>query len=274
MNEHHCLKRLPLLAFTLLLFSGSCRKTGNPGTFTTGFWSIDLTTINCIPGDSTRKDHAYAVLNLMNDSTLHYDIYFGAIASGDAPVSVQLYQGAPAENGPLVLPLTGVHFNGQNSAVGSLPVSRVIIDSLLSPTAPHYLLINSKQVPGGLVRGQMGMKITYGLDIAMNGNNENPPVSTTATGDCILRLLSDNVTLYYNVQVSGVPAGDMLTSAAIRRTSDNSVLVQLASSPSDFNKSNSKALASSAVASFQSDKLYIDIRSMNYPNGLISGMIR
>ncbi len=264
-----------LAAITMLFLFGSCKKTINdPGTYVTGFWTVDLSTTNKIPGDSVRKDHGSALISLMSDSTLTYDIYVAPLGSGDALTGAQLYMGVPAENGRPLVALTGIQFNSGNEAKGTIPVKKPVLDSLQASGAALYLVVNSTQQQAGLLRGQLGKKIVYAIDVTMNGAGVTPPVNTSATGSTVLRLLSDNVSLFYNVQVTGLSANDALTAATIRRSSDNTVVLQLAGNASGFNVPVSTTIGAAAAASLKSDALYIDVRSVLYPNGLIRGKIR
>lgn len=270
----YCIKVRGLVAFLVLIIFSSCKKTNDPGTFVSGFWTVDLTTTNKIPGDSVRKDHGSGLLTLMSDSSLAYDIYVTPLGSGDALTTAQLFLGSPAENGRPLVTLSGIRFDELNSAKGTIPVKRPVLDSLQATSSPLYLVISSTQQQTGLLRGQLGKKIIYAADVTMNGAGFTPPVNTSAAGSTVLRLLQDNVTLFYNVQVSGVLANDVLTNASIRRTSDNTVVVQLAGSAAGFNVPASTTISANAAASLKSDPLYIDVRSTLYPNGLIKGKIR
>ncbi len=272
----YCIKVKGLMAFLALVICSSCKKTNDndPGAFVSGYWTVDLTTTNKIPGDSVRKDHGYGLLTLMSDSSLAYDIYVAPLGSGDALTTAQLFLGSPAENGRPLVTLTGIRFTESNNAKGTIPVKRPVLDSLQLTSSPLYLVISSNQQQTGLLRGQLGKKIIYATDVTMNGAGFTPPVATSVSGLTVLRLLQDNVTLFYNVQVTGVPANDVLTSAAIRRVSDNSILVQLAGSAAGFNVPLSTTISATTAASIKADPLYIDVRSTLYPNGLIKGKIR
>lgn len=268
---------IPLLVIALFHFCSCKKKDTYPNTFVSGYWTVDLTATNKIPGDSIRKDHGYATINLMSDSTLAYNIYVSPLGLGDVLTSAQLYSGTPAQNGTLLTELANIKFDTINQTISSMPVRKPVLDSLRSSTAAMYLVVCSKQQPTGLLRGQVcvvGQKIGYAIDVSMAGNGVTPPVITTATGSTVLRLMSDNATLYYNVQVTGLNAGDVLTSAAVRKKSNGSAVLQLASAASGFNTPLTTTITSATAASLKTDSLYIDVRTAQYPNGLIAGKIR
>ena len=259
------------MVLLFLLSEWACKKTEDPHSFTTGYWVVNMNAPNLVPGDSSRNDQAYAALSLMDDSLLYYDIYFTTTTG--QPSSVSLYQGLPVENGVLLAQFTGLAFDADNKAVGHFPLGNAAVDSLHSSGSVFYLVVNGSG-GSGLVRGRLGTATSFARDVAMDGSQVMPAVSTDAVGLTLLRLMADNVSLYYNVQITGVPDGDVLTSAAIRKKADNSILLQLASSPTDFNTPKLMTIASASATSLKSDSLYVDIRSTLYPAGLIRGKLR
>jgi hypothetical protein len=264
---------LMMMAIAVAALSCSKKNDPGPGSFTIAFSNVDLASTNLIPSDTTTKAKASAILNVMGDSMLNYDVYFKSIPTGDAATTIALYSGSAVQAGNLLIQFSAT-FNATNEAVGSLKLPKQIIDSFVA-NAPMFVVVGSTKNPNGLVRGQaVGNKILYAVDVAMNGTNVVPSVTTTATGTGILRLLSDNVTFYSSVNITNLPVGDTLLSAAVRKTSTNAVVIQLASSSADFGKSISQTIASATGTSLQTDTLYVDVRSKKFPNGLIRGKIR
>jgi hypothetical protein len=135
------------------------------------------------------------------------------------------------------------------------------------------MVVNSIQKPQGMARGALSGAAVFAADIPLSGASVTPPVTTPATGITSLRLMAGSV-FYYAVQVSGLPAGDSLTGAYIRKRSDNSVLLNLAASAAGFNVSTTITITGSTVTELETDSLYIDVRSRSYPAGLIAGRIR
>ena len=249
----------------------SCKKetVNESKVFVIKFWDINLTPANVIPANTGRSDHAYALLYLMDDNKLYYDIYVDSVQGKDVPTGAQISLGSPVVNGTQFVQLSQAFTD--NKAKGFVSVTQPQIDSLLLSSS--YLTISSSVVPTGLLRGQLDKNIVYAGDIPLSGNNMVPPVNATATGTTFLRLSDDN-NLFYNIQISGVPLSDTLTDAHIHNSSDNSIAVKLASQPGDYNRSNILQVGASIAKSLQSSSLYIDVHSKKYANGLIRGTIR
>jgi hypothetical protein len=140
-----------------------------------------------------------------------------------------------------------------------------------------YINVHSMNVGSGIVRGQLDKQVKFAADLLLSGTNGVPPVSTSATGACILRLTSDNV-LYSNVTVNGLEPTDMLSVAHIHRGgagTNGDVRVSLCASAGDFGLVKvSTPLSDSVVNMVLNASMYVNVHSVQYASGLMRGQIR
>lgn len=140
----------------ILLGSFSCKKkVFQSDVFIKKQWKVDLSTANEIPAISGRTDHAVAMLYLMDNDELSYDIYFDKVLeNSDKPTAAKLYlTTAVTSKGTVLIDLQNGPFNEQREVKGSVKVSADQMSSLLSGLV--FLDIASQQQTNGLVRGQI-----------------------------------------------------------------------------------------------------------------------
>lgn len=245
-----------------------CKKKQHSDEFVLKFWNVRLSAANIVPAPVGNGSSAYATLYLRDDYRLYYDIYFDSL-SGLVPDAVEIRMGNPLQNGTApVLRLDG-SFTGAKLK-GDIPMPKEVADSLLKN--PGYLLITSKTAPGGLVRGQLDKKIVFAKDVALTGAQVQPPVTTPATAKVYLRVTEDN-TLFYAIDVIGLPASDQLTESHLHYPA-GSMLLKLASTAADYSQPLNTAVSGDALKSLQQDTLYLDIHSTQSPAGLLRGALR
>lgn len=261
------------LLIALVLVSISCtKKTYTSDVFIRKQWQVSMSAAFTVPANPGRTDHAVATLYVTSDNQLYYDVYFDAnLNTGDTPTSVKLYNGAAAENGTLLLDLHNGTFTNRE-VKGNLPLDDATATKLLAAgNNVIYMQVNSAMVTTGLVRGQIDKAITaaYDIDLAKYSST----VNTTATGKAYIRVLADN-SVSYQVVVNNLPTNDTLTLSHIHKTSDNSTVLVLAASAADFNKVMGTTVTAALAASLNTDNLYVDAHSTQYPSGLLKGTIR
>ncbi len=147
--------RYYLFLASLLLFLSSCKKeVFTSDVFIRKQWKLDLSTSKVVPSLSSRNDHAVAMVFLMSNKELHYDIYFDKqLENSDSPGSVKLYLGAAGQNGTLFLDLNAPAFNTQREAKGIVALDDVNFQKI--QTEKIYFQISSTQQQVGLVRDQL-----------------------------------------------------------------------------------------------------------------------
>jgi len=148
--KRHCL--MPALA---LLFFSACKKdTYTSEIFIKKQWKVELSASKVLPAISGRTDHAVAMVYLMDNMEVHYDIYFDkAPENNDTPGSAKIYLGTETTSGAVFIDLKTPPFNANRETSGSVGVDAATATKLQSEKI--YLQISSAQQPNGLVRGQL-----------------------------------------------------------------------------------------------------------------------
>jgi hypothetical protein len=136
---------------------------------------------------------------------LHYNVVVRDLVS---PTMAHIHRALPGQNGPVVHWLyhdTGVNAPGgpwdeNNPVAGGLMLNAEHTLDLL--TGYYYVNAHTPAHPAGEIRGQIG-----GVQIfraPLSGANEDPVVTTDATGLAVMALSADTSTMYYRLQVSNI----------------------------------------------------------------------
>lgn len=267
-----------MLMLSLPLFIVSCDDDDddkNPEPSVVKEWNIDLSTANENPAVAGRTESGTLALQLLADNSLKYTITVNNVASGDALQAAHIHTGNPVTNGPVIQDFSP-SFNG-GTATGTITnVRQSLVDSLKDDANQLYFNVHSTQVGSGLVRGQLNSRIEFAQDVVLSGDNEVPPVSTTASGIARLRMTADK-NLYSVVIVDGLESGDEWTAAHIHNgvTGENgSVLVGLAAGAADFGVPKVATLDDAGFAAVKTAALYVNAHTNLWPDGAIRGQIR
>lgn len=265
-----------ILGILTLVFAVGCDKNDDddkPGTTVVKEWSVPMDVKFENPSPAGRMETGSAELQLHSDNTLSYHIMISNLAAGDAITAGHLHTGDAITNGSVILNLNPVFTNGM--ATGVVTVDRQsLVDSIKSGAV--YINLHTTLFPAGLIRGQLDKTIDFAMDVAMTGANENPPVSTTATGLTLFRLTSDK-TLYYKMSVSDLESDDALTAGHIHTGAagtNGSVIIGLAASADDFGIGKMKVLTDAEIANVKNDVIYVNAHSVKHAGGIIRGQIR
>lgn len=112
---------------------------------------IPLSPGNVMPAASSAATGT-AVIRLMTDKTLYYQLLVSGLESGDAFTDAHLHNGAKNANGNKVIALaaTAADYNKDKVIAG-------LADSIINTlkTAPAYIDIHSVLKPAGILRGQL-----------------------------------------------------------------------------------------------------------------------
>jgi hypothetical protein len=238
-------------------------------------WNVPISTAYENPAPAGRTETGTVQLQLFDNNTLSYHVMLnGNLAAGDAITAGHLHWGDPITNGPVILPFNP-QFQGTNMASETVTIPRQsLADSIKTGTV--YFNLHSTAFPAGLIRGQLDKTIDLAMDVPMTGNNENPPVTTTATGLALLRLTSDK-TLYYKINIDNLEAGDAITAAHIHSgaTGTNGpVIVPLATGAADIGQAKSTTMTDPVYNQVKNDPVYVNAHSVNHGAGIIRGQIR
>jgi CHRD domain. len=193
---------------------------------------------------------------------------------GDQLTNAHIHVGDPATSGPVLIPFNPT-FTGSGASGRVTNLRQGQIDTLLA--GPVYVNVHSTQVGSGIVRAQLDKINDFAVNVALNGFNERPdPVNTTATGQAILRLMTDK-TLYSKITVTDLEGNDTLTVAHVHRGDANTagpVRITLFSGNDDFGVVKSQVLMDSLVNILKNDPCYVNAHSRLHGPGIIRGQIR
>lgn len=268
-------KFLHLVLILCVIFFFSCKKnnSSSPSATVVKQWTVPMSATYEAPAPAGRSETGTATLTLYADNSFKYDVKINNLKSGDAIVAGHLHYGDPVTSGPIILPLNPTFVYGSASGTVMIPRS-TLVDSIKNGTV--YINFHSTQVPTGLIRGQLDKTIDFATDVAMIGANENPPVTTTATGTAYLRLTTDK-TLYSKVVVQNLEAGDTFTASHVHKGAvgvNGSIIINLALSLPDFGITKINILDDPTIASLKNDAVYVNAHTVNHPSGIIRGQIR
>ena len=198
-------------------------------------------------------------------------ITYTIVANGltSAINSAHLHFGTPGRSGGVAVPLT---FSG-NTLTGTASITSAIFDSLLSHKL--YLNIHTVNNPNGEIRGQVlyaGDGI--GFDALINGAQETPAVTTTATGALYANIRSTLDTLDYGIQVTGLTPTAAHFHGGVAGASGG-VLVTLAPANASFPNLylGKVALTPSLLSAFLKDSIYANFHTAANAGGEIRGQV-
>ena len=263
-----------VLLISSLLFIAACDKDDDePAATLVKEWTVPMSTANENPAITGRAETATAQLQLYSDNSFHYHVMINGLAGGDNITMGHLHTGDPVTNGPVILDLSPTVSGGMSTGVVQIP-RQSLADSIRNGSV--YINFHSTQAPGGLIRGQLDKTLDLVMDIPLSGDNEVPPVATTATGLAMIRLASDK-TLYYRINVQNLEANDALTAAHFHpgaAGANGGVLVGLISNADEFGQARNLVLTDEVFNAVKNDPVYVNVHSTNHGPGLIRGQLR
>jgi hypothetical protein len=175
-----------------------------------------------------------------------------------------IHVGAVGVNGALIVSLSG----GPSVWTGT-SATLSAADKLSLRSGDFYVEIDSAAFPAGELRGQLfAQPLLFGSHLT--GDQETPPVGTSAFGDATFTVNS-NRTITYSVVATGLTG----TAAHIHTGAfgvGGSVLFSLAGGPTKWNGTTA-ALTKAQFATLQTDGLYVNVHTSANPNGEIRGQI-
>ena len=126
--------------------------------------------------------------------------------------AAHIHQGAAGTNGGVVAPLyVGIgDFDPANPVSGAAPVSTAQVFELLG--GDYYVNVHTAANPGGEIRGQIESYQPGTHYVAsLTGDQEVPPVTTTANGHGFFHLDSSMGLLHYSISVTDVVSGNRIS---------------------------------------------------------------
>jgi hypothetical protein len=119
------------------------------------------------------------------------------------------HTGAVGSNGPVVRniatsgdPASATIVGSRKSTDATQPLTLALVDSLLTGRA--YVNFHTAANPGGEMRGQVNLAVGIQFTASLAGSQENPPVSTTASGTGAFTLNAARTALTYDITYRGL----------------------------------------------------------------------
>ena len=235
--------------------------------------AVTIATRNEVPAPVGRTEEGELTLELLSDNSLKYDFHLHNLTPGDALTNAHIHYGDAGTAGGVFIDLKP-SISGAGAAGIVTGLRQGQIDSLLGSNV--YFNVHSTQLPAGIARVQLDKTVEFAMDIPMSGANEVPPVTTTATGLCILRLTDDKM-LYSKITVNNIETVDTLRVAHIHRGAagtNGPVRIFLAATIDDFGVLKTTTLVDSLYNMVKNDAVYCNAHSKNRGSGLVRGQIR
>ncbi|MEO7529955.1 MAG: CHRD domain-containing protein [Sediminibacterium sp.] len=260
------------LACSALQFTSCSKSSSTPAPTVAWTATVAMSAKFEVPAVAGRNETATAELQILSDNTLKYAITVNNLTAGDALSAAHIHLGNAGVSGPVYIPFNGT-LSG-STVTGTVQLTAGQADTI--KTMESYVNVHTTQAGGGLVRGQVDSKVVYAADIVMNGANEVPAVTTTATGVAIVRM-TENKKLYVKVSVSNLEAGDAMTFAHFHSgtsTVSGPVILGFYSAAADFGTLKTVTVDNTFYASLLADPLYVNAHSTLRGSGIVRGQIR
>lgn len=190
------------------------------------------------------------------------------VTSGIVGTAAHIHDGLPGVNGPVIIPLAG------GPTVWTIPDGTTLTDAQIArlTAGAYYFNVHTAALPDGEIRGQLNQQVRFAL---LNGANEVPPVTTTASGTGVLALDPATNQISGFVKTSGVNG----TASHIHEAAtgvNGPVIVPLTETPAGSGLwvvPAGQVLTVGQVASFNAGNLYFNVHSLANPDGEIRGQI-
>jgi hypothetical protein len=198
------------------------------------------------------------------------------------------HTGALGTNGPVVRsisspgdPASGTIVGSWKSTDATQPLTPALVDSLLRGRV--YVNFHTAAKLGGEMRGQVNLAVDVHFTASLTGAQENPPVTTTATGTGAFTLNAAKTELEYNITYRGlsgtITAGHFHTGAV---GNDGPVVRDIASAGGAASATISgtwqstdatQPLTPALVDSLIAGSVYVNFHTSANPGGEIRGQL-
>jgi len=189
------------------------------------------------------------------------------VTSGIVGTAAHIHNALPGVSGPVVFPLAG------GPTVWTLAATSITDAQIADLKAgAYYLNVHSTAAPSGEIRGRLNQQLRFA---ALNGANEVPAVTTTASGTGVLALNPTTNQISGFIKTTGITG----TAAHIHEGAAGiagGVIVPLTQTPAGSGVwvvPAGQLLTTSQVASFNAGNLYFNVHSTANPGGEIRGQI-
>ena len=196
---------------------------------------------------------------------------YSAVVNGlTGPVTAShIHNGASGVAGPVVAPLS---VSG-NTLNGNLDLSALSSDFLQKlHDGDLYINVHTAANPGGEIRSQLTPIGPLAFETFLNGDQETPPVTTSAVGIAVAGLNATLDSLTYFVQATGLTP----TAAHFHKAAPGTaggVVVALVQSPVANLYTAKIAVNSTFVSDLLNGNIYVNIHTAANPGGEIRGQM-
>lgn len=220
-----------------------------------------------------------------DDSSIAYHVEYSGLSG--ALTAAHIHLGAPGVAGGVMLPLAasaspmdGVLTSADFSATGSVTTFAQALAAIRAGTT--YFNLHTAANPGGEIRGNLVTTVDA-FDATINGAQEVPAVTTSATGSGLVVFSADNARIWYRVSYSGLSGA--LTASHIHLGAAGvagGVMLPLTASASpmlgsltsaNFSATGSVTDYAGAVAAIKAGGTYFNLHTAANPGGEIRGQI-
>lgn len=197
-------------------------------------------------------------------------LYFAVVDGLSGPITAaHIHDGAAGTSGPVYAPLT---VTSNNTLVGELDFTSMP-DFLGKLEAEGlYVNIHTAANPNGEVRGQLHSPGPFCFDAVLNGDQETPPVTSSAGGLAVASLTANLDTLVYKVTFHGLTP----TAAHFHRGTAGTagpVVIGLTQSNYPNFYAGRVAVSPEVAGDFIRGDMYVNIHTAAHPSGEIRGQV-
>ncbi len=238
-----------------------------------------------VPAVSTSAT-GYGWVAISSDgSTITYYVEYSGLSG--AVSAAHIHVGAPGSTGPIIFPLaagpspmSGTLTAADFTAAGGVTTFAAALDAIRN--GQTYLNLHTAANPGGEIRGNL-VGTAEAFESSLDGAQEVPPVTTSATGSGLLVISSDAARLTYRVSYDGLSGA--LSAAHIHLGAAGvagGILFPLAVGPSpmigtltaaDLEPTGSVTDFAGALAAIRAGDTYFNLHTAANPGGEIRGQI-
>ena len=215
---------------------------------------------------TTASGTAWLVLSA-DFKSISYSVTYARLSAGFT--AGHFHAGDVGAAGGVVFPLT---FLG-NTAKG---VWNNIPDSILAKlfNGQLYVNVHSTLNPGGEIRGQFKFADGIGFTASIDGNQENPSVSTNGTGTGFAIIENNAQQVSYRFTIAGLSSNFTASHFHNAPIGVNGTVVK----PLDFGTDSTTTgvwtgFADSILTQFIKNNIYMNVHSVNFPGGEMRGQL-
>jgi hypothetical protein len=267
---------LTLIATGLITAFG-CTNDSDDGPALVNTYEVPLSAQFSVPANTDRSETGTAVLRLLDDNTLEFELTVNDFDGSDRMTVAHLHAGNLVSNGNVFITLVDdseITFDG-NTASGTVTLMQDQIMALNGSDV--YVNLHSEAIPSGLLRGSVDKTIDFAADVQLSPDEEVPPVmNRDESGIALLRLDSDN-NLEYKITVNDLRSSDALVAAHVHAGeagANGDVFIGLLDDSAGFDVAQSLTLDADQRTALLNDPVYVNAHSNEEPAGIVRGQIR